>query len=193
MNLGRYRRKLRRERRGIIQLIIFIIRIIQVILSRFSVKNEVVRYKGFSIVPANEIITGSWQGFHIRQRFACQLTHFLLCFSIKCSVPVRLIGNVNSFTVRRIVHVDDRLPIHSNCFRVIFSYIGVTGNRLSIRCDTLCLRTRLTGTCIIVNKLFARQINIVNLIIGFNVFCIYLTIQMPRKRLINRKISCAIL
>ena len=193
VNRVRYRRKLRRERRVLIQRIIFIICIIQFILSRCSVKNGVFRYKGFSLVPANEIITGSWRGFHIRQRFARQIAHRLLCVSIKCSVPVRLIGNVNSFTVRLVAHVDDRFPIHSNCFRFIFSYIGITGNLLSSRSDRLCFRTRLTGTCIIVNKLFARLINIANRIIRFNVFCIYLTIQMPRKRLINRKISCAIL
>ena len=185
--------KLRRERRVLIQRIIPIIFRVQFFLSLCRVKNGVVPYLIASLVPANEIITGFRRGCHSRQRFARQLAHSLLCDSIKCSVSVRRIGNGNISTVRLVVHVDDRLPIHSNCFRVIFSYIGVTGNRLSIRCDTLCLRTRLTGTCIIVNKLFARQINIVNLIIGFNVFCIYLTIQMPRKRLINRKISCAIL
>ena len=188
--------KLRRERRVLIQLIIPIIFTVQFFLSLCRVKNGVVPYLIGSLVPANEIITGFRRGCHSRQRFACQLAHSLLCDSIKCSVSVRRIVNVNGlFFVRLIVHVDDRLPIHSNCFRVIFSYIDVTGNRLSIRCDTLCLRTRLTGTCIIVNKLFARQINIVNLIIGFNVFCIYLTIQMPRIRLtlIKRKVSCAIL
>ena len=189
--------KLRRERRSLIQRIIPIIFRVQVFLSLCRVKSGVVpRYLISSLVPANEIITGFRRGCHIRQRFACHLAHRLLCDSNKCSVSIRRIGNGNRFTVRLVVHVDDRFPIHSNFFRFIFSYIGITGNLLSSRSDRRCFLTRLTGTCIIVNKLFARPlINIANRIIRFNVFCIYLTIQMPRKRLTltKRKISCAIL
>ena len=191
------RLKLRRERRVLIQRIIPIICRVQFTLSRCRVKSGVVpRYLISSLVPANEIITGFRRGCHSRQRFACQIAHRLLCDSNKCSVSIRRIGNGNSCTVRLVAHVDDRFPIHSNFFRFIFSYIGITGNLLSSRSDRLCFRTRLTGTCIIVNKLFARPlINIANRIIRFNVFCIYLTIQMPRKNLTltNLKISCAIL